>query len=264
MVLLKMHFIAVYLKHWIVQITLVSFLYILKFMGKNTEYTSINVVNDLIHHHTPRVDNLITNGDINFTPYTNIMYKIHYPKKDNYPNKKILFIGGRNSYFINYRFSQRMCDLLGVKVVSFQYDGYYKSGLSKYVTEETYLKTITEIHDLISKDCEVYIIGYSMGCYGAYLVNKRKDIFLISPFFSFERAVRHAVRFKEFNLNKAMKRKRTDKIHIHTFNHDLITPVSHLDDQFLESNVKMKIHFGNHATGISDLLMDEIKNYINQ
>lgn len=262
--LLHVGFYSDYFKHWIVQISLLALINCVKLMGYNSKFSIKYVLNNLIDMDQKGVNFLIDNGDIKYTENNNILYNLHEPSKDNYPTKTILYVGGRNSYTVNHEFASRISNYLGVKVISFQYDGYYGSGKLNSMTEESYLNSIEEVYNKFSHKTDIYVIGYSLGCYGAYLKNRKKTIMLISPFYSLEHAIRGAIKINEFNLNNVLKTKTIRKVNIHTFTHDLITPFSHLIDQFRNKGIKIIKHPGNHVSGLTNVLMDNIKEYIEE
>lgn len=262
MVLSRVGVFANYVKHWIVQISLLAFINSIKLLGINSRFSTRYILNNLFSTDKKLVDNLIINGNIEYTKETNILHKIHVPTNDKYPKKIIMYVGGRNSYASNYEFSSRISQTIGIKVLSFQYDGYYRSGKSVELSEETYIKTIEEMYDLIPKDLEIYMIGYSLGCYGAFLKNRKEKIMFISPFASLQHAIRNTIIVKEFNLINSLTYKSKCNIVIHVFDEDLITPISHLDGEFKRKNIKIVKHWGNHVSGLSDVLMDDIKDYI--
>lgn len=259
----RFNFMLAYSVNWIVQISFISAIYFVKFMKLSHRFSLHYVLNNLIESDSHIVDDLINKELVLFSEENNILYKEHKPKINNYGNKKILFIGGRNGYNTNLNFAELLCNNIGITVVSFQYNGYYASGKSKYLNEEIFLNTIQEIYDIISYNSDVYCIGYSMGCYGAHYINKKEKVFLISPFYSLQKTLRDTINISHFNLNFLLERKYTDEVIIHSFYQDLINPHSHLVDNFQKTNVKLNKHHGNHVTGISDFLINEIIRYIN-
>lgn len=264
MVHLNLRFFFEFSKSWVIQIALLVYIKTVKLIGSSNKYSDADILNMFIESHKDIIDGYIERNLISYSPVNKIMYRIHEPQKRIYNNKKILFIGGRNSIKINSDFSERLCNNLGIDVICFQYDGYYKSGKSNCLTKQSYDTSVEEIYNMFYKNTELYVIGYSMGCFGAYRVNKRKSIFLISPFYSLERAIRNVVPFDHFDLNKELKEKYTDEVIIHTFLFDLITPFWHLLDNFKQKHITIKINFGNHVSGLSNCLMDEIKSYIDK
>lgn len=261
MIHLNFHFLLEYSKSWIVQIALLVYINSVKLIGNPNKYSNKDILNMFIESHKSIIDGYIEKRLVSYTP-NNIMYRIHKPEKRIYHNKKILFVGGRNSIKINSEFSERICNNIGIEVICFQYDGYYGSGYSNCLSKESYDRSIEEMYNTFSCDTELYVIGYSLGCFGAYRVNKRKSIFLISPFYSLEKSIRNIIHIDHFDLNKELEKKRTEEVIIHTFLFDLLTPFWHLCDNFKQDHIKIKINLGNHISGLSNCLMNDIKKYI--
>lgn len=276
-----------YYRDWFTQISLITAIKMVKIMRLKQYITLDILLNDFMNHFPKEINKLIeTDKTIKFTRESNIMYKEHIPENQKDNNKKVLFVGGRNSMCLNNEFSTNLSNHLGLSVISFQYDGYYGSGISNRLTYESYIKSIKEVfNEIKSETNEIYIIGYSLGCYGAYVVNeefnKRSNVILISPFHSLQKTVRNVIKIDEFHLNnrlfydRIMKSKvnsdgyyRVDeekltKVSIFSYNNDEITPIKFLDDEFLNSNITINKRKGNHITGTTDDLFPFITDYVN-
>jgi len=207
---------------------------------------------------------LINKGDIKYTSENKILYNKIYPRHNLYPNKEILFLGGKNSIIINNEFSRRISNFLGIRVSTLQYGGYYGSGNYKELTDISYMESILEVYNTVKNESEIYIIGYSLGCYGAYYLNERDTVFLISPFYSLEKSLRNVISIKSFNLNELLKKKKTKKVIINTYKNDIVTPSYHLTDNFIDDGIEIIKRNGVHITGISDDLYISIKDYIDK
>lgn len=258
----RVNFAIAYFQNWIIQISFLLLINLVKIMKISHKFNSKYILNNFIDYEKRMVDRMIDKGIILFTKKSNIMYQEHTPKNNKHNGKKILFLGGRNGYNSNREFAEMLCNHIGISVISFQYDGYYKSGTSTHLDEKSYFRTIEDIYNLISIDSDVYCVGYSMGCYGAHYINNKNKLFLISPFYSLQRTLRDVIKIPGFNLNDLLSTKYTNKIIIHSFYQDLINPHYHLTDNFKNDNIKIHKHHGNHITGISDFLLNDIEDYI--
>lgn len=250
------------MKCFVIQYLFLFAISIAKFLKIGNNVSQKLLINYFVGQNYAFIDKMIEMKLVSFSNKNGIMYREHIPSINNYVTKKILFIGGRNCYKANNDFAELICKTIGIVTISFQYEGFYKSGKLDYVDEESYFRSIEEIYEMFSNNYDVYIIGYSMGCYGAVNINKRNNLLLISPFYSLQKTVRDIIEIKEFNLNN-MLFKNNISIEIHTFNNDLINPNSYLTDNFIKDNIRIFKHEGNHVTGISDYLLNYIRRYIN-
>lgn len=261
MIYTRIRFFLLHIENYFIQFFLLSFINSVKLLGIQRYFDTNFVLNRFIDQCKSNIDYLIKNENLQRTE-NNILYKEFIPTLDLYPSKTILFFGGRNSYFYNHDFCKRLSEILCIKTISMQYDGFYDSGNNKSLSFESYIKSIEIIYNKFFYKTDLYVIGYSIGSYGAVYINKKDKIFLISPIYSLQRVLRNAILIPEFCLNSLLKHKENIKIHAHTFKHDLVTPKYHLTDNFLKPNVKISEHNGNHITGITNYLIPYIKEYI--
>lgn len=264
MIPLRMRFLAQYSKNWIIQISFLLLIQGIKIMRLESIFTVKHILNMFLDQNENDIDKKISNGTFKYTEINNILYYLNEPKENKYPGNIILFIGGRNGINMNSDFSKRLSNYLSISVATFQYGGYYKSGNENGITEASCIDSITEIYNMLSLKYNVHIIGYSLGCYGGYIVNRKSTIFMISPFYSLERATRYIVPMKYFNLADLIERKPIDKIYISGFYGDTINPLWHLDGPFKKNNIIIKRYFGNHISGVSNILFDEIKIFLEE
>lgn len=262
-ILLNMKFTYDFFKCWVTQISLVALIRSVKLFRITDRYTENDVLNIYFDQGEKETNKLIENGDLKTTDGTNILYYESIPKTNNYPGKCILFIGGRNNINANVDFCKRLSDYMKVTVITFQYAGYYKSGNDSGLTHESYLETINIVYNMSIKKYDTYIVGYSIGCYGSYLINEKQSIFLISPFYSLQKSVRDCVKIQSFNLGELMNKKYIDRIIIHGYYGDLVNPLIDLIGPFNKPNVFVTKHKGNHVSGLSNMLFDDIKTYMN-
>lgn len=260
--LLQMRFTCDFYKYWLIQVSLLTYIKGVKLLRINNRFTERDVLNMFLSNDKKLIHQLIENGDFKFTVDKNILYSEIVPKVNNYPGKAIFFVGGRNSIDTNWEFSKRLSKFLGITVVSFQYSGYYKSGNEIGLTKESYLESIEEMYNYVSSKYDTYMIGYSLGCFGSYYFNKKSSIFLISPFYSLQKAIRDTIVIEDFNLGSLLEQKHTKTVYVHGFTSDYINPVVDLVGPFKESNVIFELHSGNHVTGLSNVLFDDIKIYL--
>lgn len=249
-------------RHWISQISLLMFIQGIKVLRLTDKYTERDVLNSFVDKNEKIIDKLIENGDLKQIEESNILYLENKPSFDKYPGKCILFIGGRNSIQTNIQFCERLSEYLGITIITFQYSGYYRSGSCDFLSNESYLDTINMMYKLAKSKYDVYIIGYSLGCYGSYLINEKNRVFLISPFFSLEKVVRGTVKIDNFNLGKLLEKKHIDEVLVHGFYGDFVTPIYDFTGGFKKPNVIIKYRFGNHITGLSNVLFNDIKRYV--
>lgn len=259
-ILLNIRFTYNFFKCWITQISLISFISGVKLLRVGDRYTENMVLNLFFNQNEKEIDRLIEAGILKITDNTNILYTEIKPSINNYPGKAILFIGGRNNITINIDFCKRLSEYLGITIFTFQYSGYYKSGIHNELSHDSYLHSINELYEFVTKTHDTYIVAYSIGCYGAYHFNKKDKIFLISPFSSLQKTIRDCIKIDNFNLSKLIKEKPISEIIIHGFHHDMINPIHHFDGHH---GLKITKHFGNHVSGLSNYLFDHIKEYIN-
>lgn len=252
-----------YFSSHIKQILMVGILYLAKYMCLSSLFSTRFFLNELVEHCRLEIDKIIEEGSVKWTPKGNVMYSEFTPENDLYPEKTVLFIGGRNSFFFNHDFAKRICKNVNIKTATLQYSGFYRSGNYSELSEKSYLESVEEVYKILSEKSNVYVVGYSLGTYGAYHVSNDNSVCLIAPIFSLQRSVRELIKCSIFDLNSLMKRKRIEKVHVHCFNLDFTTPYSHLDDQFRKENVKINMHNGNHISGISNILYDQIRDYVN-
>jgi hypothetical protein len=260
----KASFVAKYCKSWISQISLLMYINFMKLINFTHLHNLQDALNIFVEHNYLHIDDSIDSGIYKHTEINNILYSIHKPLINKYDGNIILFIGGRNGITLNSDFSERLSEYLNIPVATFQYSGYYKSGKNNFLCETSYIESVQEVYNMLLTKYNIHIIGYSLGCYGAYIINKYDSIFLISPFYSLERSLRSAIEIKQFNLAKELEKKFIKKIYVNTFHGDLINPIWHLDGPFRKSNVIMKGRFGNHISGLSNILFEDIKVFLNE
>lgn len=249
-------------RHWVTQVSLLLFIKGIKILRLSDRYTEHDVLNSFINNNEKLIDKLIENGDLKITEESNILHCEIKPSVDKYPGKCILFTGGRNGIQLNIQFCRRLSEYLGITIITSQYSGYYKSGNSNGLDSKSYIDTINTMYKLATNKYDTYIVGYSLGCYGGYLINEKDRIFLISPFYSLQKAIKDVVQINNFNLGNLLEEKQTKEIIIHGFYGDLINHVNDLIGPFKNNNVKINYHFGNHGSGLSNILFDDIKRYI--
>lgn len=261
---LRMRFLAQYSKNWIIQISLLLFIQSVKIMRLTHFFTTRDVLNNFLDQNKANINMRITDGSLKYTRENGILYYLNEPAKNQYQGEIILFIGGRNSIIMNADFSERLSNHLSIPVATFQYGGLYKSGDNNGLSESSYMESTNKIYNMLSSKYNVHLVGYSIGCYGSYCINKKESIFLISPFYSLEETTRHIVHTKSFNLAEVMEKKPIKKIYVHSFYGDLINPIWHLKGPFKKPNVILTKHFGNHISGLSNILLDDIKEYLTE
>lgn len=261
MLSLRILFIIYYAKNCFEQLFFISYIHYIKITQTSYKYSIDNVLNDLLRDFSKEIDQQLAKGQFKYTK-NHIMYRLHTTKNNKYNNKKILFIGGRNSIVVNNRFGDLLSRNLDIDVITFQYDGYYKSGYSSHLSYKSYLHTIDEIYNTFSSN-QIYIIGYSLGCYGALYKNTRKNVLLISPFYSLQESVRNFIRIDEFNINDLLKSIHS-KVTIFSFYGDIINPPSLLKNEFERDNVTVIKKHGVHVSGLSDILLEDIQKYIEE
>lgn len=266
-ILLNLRFTYDFYRYWLTQISLLTMINSVKVLRVTDRYTERDVLNIFMSDNKKKIDKLIEKGDLKITGKNKILYSEILPSTNKYQNKAIFFVGGRNDVYTNYDFCKRLSEYLGIVVITFQYSGYYKSGCyysdaNSGLSEESYLQSIREIYDYTCEKYDTYVIGYSLGCYGSYFFNKRDHIFLISPFYSLQKAIRDTIKIKNFNLAELIEEKQKISITIHAFYNDLINPISDLVGPFDSKNVKIVKHWGNHVSGLSNMLFGNIKDYV--
>lgn len=252
-----------FMKNIVKSLGIISFFNTAKFLRLSHLYKTNDFLNLYISHKPIDVDLLKATPEVNFFEESKVMFSEHKPVNNDYPNKCLLLVGGRHSFVHNYDFVKSITDDVNITVISFQYDGYYGSGTQSELTMTSYLNSASEAYKYASKYGEVYVVGYSLGCYAAYKVNQRRSIFLIAPFYSIGTASRGLIDQDELNIHKAILKNPLDNIIIQTYTLDFLTPSGHLKDIFNLPNVKHVSSFGNHATGSTTAVIPLLKEYIN-
>ena len=252
-----------FLKNIVRSYTAVAFIKIVCLFGVSHLFEIGGFFNWKLNNKIDMIHKLMNDPRVKIADETKIMFSENIPETNKYPNKCVLLVGGRNSFHHNYLFARDIANEMNITTVTFQFDGYYGSGLNSKITEESYMNSAIEAYKRASKYGEVYVVGYSLGCYAAYSINKRKSVFLITPFLSVESVTRGIIRSDSLNLHKAILSKPTEKIHIQTFTLDILTPSSHLKEIFKIPGVKHVSSFGNHASGMTSAVFLRLKEYIN-
>lgn len=251
-------------KEYSIQIFIYSLIKTVKLLGLSGRFNTKYILNDVMLKQEDAIDNLIHNQLVEFTDEDEIIYKLFTPLIDNYPSKTILFIGGRNNFMINYNFCKMVCENIGIKIICFQYEGLYKSGKQEYLCHDSYIRSIERIYNKFVNTTDLYIIGYSLGTYGAFYINERNKLMLISPIYSLKKAVHDVIDINGFCLNSLLPKKPHISIDIHTFIFDCITFVSDLKDNFLRHNININKYYGHHVTGITEFILPYVKKYIDE
>lgn len=235
-----------------------------KILGLKSIFDSRYILNEVIIKRNKCVKKLIDNNLVEFTEEDKIMYKQFIPDVDNYPSKTILFVGGRNGFMLNYEFCNMISQKIGIKTICFQYEGINGSGKQNYLCHNSYIRTAQKIYDKFSPTTDLHVIGYSLGTYGAFYINKKDKLMLISPFHSLKRAVHDIIDIDGFCLNSILPTKPHISIDIHTFYFDFITFFSDLNDNFIRDNIRINKHYGHHITGITEYILPFIEEYLNK
>lgn len=252
-----------FVKNTIRPFAAVAFIKIVYLFGASHLFGLKEFFNWKINNKNELVNRLSNDPCVAISAKSKVMFSVKIPKNNNYPNKCVLLIGGRNSFHHNYLFARDILNEMNITTVTFQFDGYYGSGLNSEITEESYMNSAIEAYIKASKYGEVYIVGYSMGCYAAYSINKRKSVFLITPFLSVQSVTRGEIPGNNLNLRQAILSKPVESVIIRTFTLDILTPSSHLKEIFGIPYVKHISGFGNHASGMTSSIFLELKEYIN-
>lgn len=257
-----------YLASELIEYSVQIFIYFLfktvKILGLKSIFDSRYILNEVMIKRDKCVKKLIDNRVVDFTEDDNIMYKQIIPEIDKYPSKTILFVGGRNSFMLNYEFCSMVTQKIGVKTICFQYEGINGSGKQNYLCHNSYIRAVEKIYNKFSSTTDLYVIGYSMGSYGAFYVNKKDKLMLISPFYSLKKAVHDIIDIDGFCLNSLLPHKPHVSVEIHAFYFDFITFFTDLKDNFIRDNIKINKHYGHHITGITEYILPFIEEYLNK
>lgn len=199
-----------------------------------------NMIMDIHNHNHDKIDECIKNNIFKLSK-NNLLYFELEPKYNKYPDKTLLFVHGLQNIYDVY--THMLEANLNIRVLSFQYYGYYMSNSgSPNLTEENYMKTMKELTRLIKGD--YIVIGYSLGTYGACFFNK-KHIGQICPLTSLSMNSYNLYTGNSFNVEEIISKERKKKFIMVSFYFDFLT-VPEIFKYKKYKNCEINLTIGDH------------------